>query len=231
MANMDIWLLTALIIISIVALLFGLFIYCGRFNRADWGGVWINRLDGLNRLFCHRFHRLSYTEIPLPEQGGALVVCNHVSGLDPLLMIAACNRPLRFMIAREEYERFGFTWLFKGIGCIPVERTARPEKALREALKVINNGEVVAMFPHGRIHTETFPPRKLKAGVHWLAQQTQAPILPLRLTGVGGEGRTVTALLIRSNAKLQAGELMDVTSMEKEACMDHISLFFHGTLH
>ena len=102
---------------------------CEAANVADWGNRWINRLDGLNRLFCRHFHRLGRQNIPLPAHGGVLVVSNHVSGLDPLLLIAASPRPLRFLIAREEYGRWWLTWLFRASGCIPVERSRNPRAA------------------------------------------------------------------------------------------------------
>src|SRR5688500_11612253 len=94
-----------------------------RANKADWGNKWLNRLDGLNRIFCRRFHRLRHGKLSLPEEGGALLASNHVSGLVPLLLIAASRRPLRFMIAREEYERWWLKWLLRAVGCIPVERS------------------------------------------------------------------------------------------------------------
>jgi 1-acyl-sn-glycerol-3-phosphate acyltransferase len=175
---------------------------CEKANVVDWGGPWLNRLDGLNRLFCKHYHRLQHNSILLPEQGGALLASNHVSGLDPLLLIAAARRPLRFMIAREQYNRFGFTWLFKAIGCIPVERDRRPEQALREALRVLQAGEVVAMFPHGRIHLDSDPPRPLKRGILKLAQIAQCSIYPVRVEGVRGEGQVVSAVLMRSHAHL-----------------------------
>src|SRR5690348_6145629 len=79
---------------------------CERANGADWGHRWLNRLDGLNRILCRRVHRLKHAPIELPATGGVLVASNHVSGLDPLLLIAASPRPLRFLIAREPYERW-----------------------------------------------------------------------------------------------------------------------------
>jgi len=113
-------------------------------------------IDGWLRLFCRYYHRLEYEPLPLPERGPALVASNHLSGLDPLLLITASKRPLRFLIAQEEYHRFGLNWLFRAAGCIPVDRKGRPEKALRRAREALQRGEVVALFPHGRmgIHGE-----------------------------------------------------------------------------
>jgi 1-acyl-sn-glycerol-3-phosphate acyltransferase len=175
---------------------------CEAANRADWGGKWLNRLDGLNRLFCRRYHRLRHGRVPLPARGPALVVANHVSGLDPLLMIAACRRPLRFIIAREQYERRWLKPLFRAIGCIPVERLANSRPALRAARQALEAGEVVALFPYGRIRLDDEPPGRLKRGVLHLAEQTGAPIVPLRIDGVRGQGHTVTAVFLRSRVRI-----------------------------
>lgn len=197
-------------------------------NEVDWGGPWLNCIDGLNRILCRHFHHLQHNEIGLPATGGALLVCNHVSGLDPLLMIAACKRPLRFLIAREEYERRGLHWLLKGVGCIPVDRKSRPEQALREALRVLQQGEVVALFPHGHIHLDTDPPRRLKAGVIWLAQQASVPIIPMRLTGVRGEGRTVSAVVFPSQARLQGFPALAYSGENDQVCLQQIADYIEG---
>jgi 1-acyl-sn-glycerol-3-phosphate acyltransferase len=191
-------------------------------NTADWGSKWLNRLDGLNRIFCHRFHGLTGETIRLPEQGGVLVASNHVSGLDPLLMIAASNRPLRFLIAREQYQRWYLTWLFRAVGCIPVERSTKPQAALMAAKKALDTGEVVALFPHGTIHLDHHQPRKLKRGVVWLGKQTGAPIYPLRIDGVRGKGLTVLSVWIPSRVRLQSFPRIECSGQDDEVCMDQL---------
>lgn len=175
--------------------------------EVDWGHPWLNRLDGLNRLFCRHYHRMQGDRIALPDTGPALLASNHISGLDPFLLIASSQRPLRFLIAREEYQRYGLTWLFRAAGCIPVDRGGRPEKAFREALRALEAGEVIALFPHGRIHvqrqTDQDPPR-LKGGVVKLAEKTGAPICPVTVEGVTGTGTVVRAVLRRSRARVRA---------------------------
>ncbi len=171
-------------------------------QRADWGRGWLNVLDGINRLFCARFHRLRATHLPLPKHGPALVVANHVSGLDPLLLLASAHRPLRFIIAREQYERFGMHWLLRAVGCIPVERGGSPHRALAAARHALQRGEVVALFPQGRIHLDHEGPARLKPGIRHLAQLSGAPVFPVRVDGVRGEGLTVAAVFLRSRARL-----------------------------
>lgn len=207
---------------------------CDAANGADWGGRWWNRLDGLNRLFCRYYHHLRHEPVALPRVGPALVVANHMSGLDPLLMIAACDRPLRFMIAREQYERFGLKWLFRAIGCIPVERVGRPELALREALRALRGGEVVALFPHGRIHLDSDPPRKLKRGVAKLAQLSGCPIYPLRVVDVRGQGHTVAAVMMPSRARVYSFPPLHCDELSIEDCLVRVAKVIeghHGAVH
>lgn len=162
-------------------------------SRTDWGGPQVNWLDGWTRLICRYLHGLRNTWIDLPEQGPAIVVANHVSGLDPLLLIAASRRPLRFLIATEEYQRPILHWVFRLAGCIPVDRKGRPEQALRVARRALEQGEVIALFPHGKIHLDTDPPRPIKGGVVRLAAWTGAGIYPVRIDGVKGQGKVMAA--------------------------------------
>lgn len=187
-------------------------------QRADWGRPALNHLDGLNRIFCRQFHRLQHDPLPLPKTGAAIVVANHISGLDPLVMIAACDRPLRFLIAREQFERPWLTPLFRAIGGIPVDRSASPRQALAAALEALRAGEVVALFPQGRIHLNHEPPAKLKRGVHYLAEASGAPIYPLCINGVRGEGLTVAALWRRSRVRITSfpplhGQIQDADTL------------------
>jgi 1-acyl-sn-glycerol-3-phosphate acyltransferase len=161
-------------------------------------------------------HRLPSTEIPLPQQGGALVVANHVSGLDPFLLIASTRRPLRFLIAREEYERPYLNWLFKASGCIPVDRSGNPELALRQALKALKKGEVIAIFPHGKIHLDSDPPRKLKAGFARLAAWTNVPVYSVRIDGVAAQGHVILAPFVPSKVNLTVFSPLQISSEDMD---------------
>lgn len=212
------WLIAIIIVVSVM-------VYIGdKASIAVWAGRSINWIDGLVRLLCRFLHRLPANYIPLPETGGALVVANHISGLDPLLLIAASRRPLRFLIAKEEYERPILHWLFKAAGCIPVDRSGKAELALRQALRALQAGEVIAIFPHGRIHLDSELPLKLKGGVARLAMWSGVPIFPVRIDGVGGEGKVVTAPFIPSHVQLTMAESFVCEQDGIAECLDRIGL-------
>ncbi len=194
----------------------------GLASEVEWGGPWLNRIDGLNRLFCRYYHRLHGDNLYLPESGPAIVVANHVSGLDSLLLIAASKRRLRFLIAKEYYYHFGLNWLFRAAGCIPVDRKGRPERAFRAALKALEAGDVVALFPHGKIHLDSEPPRKLKPGAVRLAQLADCPIFPARIGGVRAEGHIVLSVLLRGRVSISNFPAIDCHEREPGECLTEI---------
>lgn len=194
-----------------------------RANVVDWGHSWINFLDGFLRLFIKYYHRFQYQPIPIPETGPALLASNHVSGLDPLLMIAACKRPVRFLIAQEQYDRIGLNWVFKQVGCIPVQRGARAEKPFRAALQALEQGEVVALFPEGGIHTSRKPAKRLKGGIAKLAELSGVPVYPVFIDGILIEGFTVLTLFMPNKARLTSYPKLECASLGHEKCMARIT--------
>lgn len=221
------WIVLALLVLVLV-LLWRLWLAAGVANEVDWGHGWMNHLDGLNRLFCWRYHRLQADCITLPKKGPAILVANHISGLDPLLLIAASPRPLRFIIASEQYHRFGLTWLFRAVGCIPVDRKGRPERAFRTALKALAKGEVVALFPHGAIHLDSDPARRLKPGAVRLAQLARCPITPVRLSGVKLPGHIFLPVFLRARARIENFPPLTCDNQEASACLHQLQLVLDG---
>lgn len=177
---------------------------CWRARGAEWGARGVNWVDGFLRLFCRHYHRLHGATLCLPRSGPAIVVANHVSGLDPFLLIAASPRPLRFLMAREQYERFGLQWLFRAAGCIPVDRDRNPARALRAAAQALQRGEVVAVFPQGGIQAPGVPGLPLKGGAIRLAKRYKCAIYVAHLRGIRRVGHLVTPLLLRGNVCIDA---------------------------
>lgn len=208
-----------ILLVFLIALFFWFVRLCHKATVVDWGHGWVNFLDGFLRIFIRSYHRFKYQPIPLPEKGPALLVANHISGLDPLLMVAACKRPVRFLIAQEQYDRFGLNWIYKQIGCIPVQRGGRVDKAFRAALQALEQGEVVALFPEGAIHTKRKPAKRLKGGVGKLAEMSAAPVYPVIISGILVEGFTVLTLLLPNRARLKSFPAIACDKLGHEKCM------------
>lgn len=217
----DLLILLAVLIAGLLA--WWLYRACQSANQADWGHPVLNLLDGLNRLLCWHYHRLNRLELNLPAQGPAVVVSNHLSGLDPMLLIASARRPLRFLIATDQYHRFGFTWLFRAVGCIPVDRKGRPDKALRAAINALAEGEVVVVFPHGKIHLPHEPAIKLKSGAANMALKASCAIHPARLSGMRAQGHVMLPVFLRGNARIAICTPIKTNNLSVEQINEAIS--------
>ncbi len=140
-------------------------------------------LRGLNRLFCCGWHRLDRVQYELPE-GPAILVGNHICGLDPLLIQASVNRPLSFLMAREYYLKMNWLrWGFDMVGAIPVSPGGANAYALKEATAVVRRGGAICIFPEGAANPP-IPLQKVLPGAALIARETGAPIVPFKVSGV-----------------------------------------------
>ncbi len=210
-----------LAVVTVVSLFLLLVMAGWRANGAHWDNWFLNLLDGWVRLLCRRYHRLRFDPIPLPTTGAAIVVSNHISGLDPFILVTASARPLHFMIAKEEYQRFGLNWLFRLGECIPVDRDRNPKRAFLNALQALKEGRVVMVFPQGGIMHDK-PHRRLKRGVAKLAELSGAPIYPAHIEGVAGAGHVLSAIVVRSHARLQSFPPLQCHTLGEAACMEQL---------
>lgn len=194
-----------LLLMLFILLILWVYFRASAYKGTDWGHPFLNWMDGLNRWFCVKYHRFNYESLNLSEDAGHVLIANHRSGLDPLLLIAASNRPVRFLIAQEQYQRPGVNRLCRWTGCIPVSRSSNPQKAFKSALQAIENNQVIGIFPHGTIieTDDLLENSKLKRGAFLLAQTSLVPLTVSWLEGIGAQGKNLTAILVRSNAQLK----------------------------
>jgi 1-acyl-sn-glycerol-3-phosphate acyltransferase len=158
-----------------------------------------------NRIFARVYHHMEvFTPSQLPRTGPAIVVCNHVSGLDPLLVQSACGRMIVWMMASEYYKIKSLRWFFEAIEAIPVDRSGRDMAATRAALRTLADGRVLGIFPEGRIETE----RRLlpfQTGVAMMAIKTGVDVHPAYLDGTQRGKEMVPAIFGPNNVRLSFG--------------------------
>ncbi|MFT6734446.1 MAG: 1-acyl-sn-glycerol-3-phosphate acyltransferase [Polaribacter sp.] len=224
---------TLVIILVIILILFLNFIiwalYIGRqYNNTDWGHPLLNIFDGMLRFYCQRYHRQWDFKIDIPKNKKILLASNHISALDPFLLVAATDRPIRFMIAKEEYEKPILNKLFKAGGCIPIDRGGRVEGAFRSAMRAIEKGEIVAIFPQGGIHCEETPREVIKPGVMRLSKLTDCHILPVRVSGVAAPGSMVSCFFLRGDVEFTVHPLLSPEEVQKQSFRKEMSSWLLG---
>ncbi len=125
----------------------------------------------------------------IPVRGAALVVCNHVSFMDALVVGGASRRPLRFLMDKPIYESPWVNWLFRLVGAIPVESERHDpgnvRRALCEVSRALRAGEVVMLFPEGRL-TPDGEIQSFRRGLELILARDPVPVVPAGLSGLWG---------------------------------------------
>jgi len=149
--------------------------------------------DSLLRLLLwvatHTLYRLDVEgRERVPARGGALLTPNHVSMVDAVFLIAALDRPIRFLMFKDIYEHPLIKPLAKILGVIPISSNQGPREmihSLREATQALENGEIVCIFPEGQL-TRIGQLLPFRRGFERIMKGVEAPIVPVNLDGVWG---------------------------------------------
>ncbi len=140
-------------------------------------------------LLTHTFYRVTvYGRENVPDKGGALLVCNHVSYIDWLLLLAAHKRYIRFVIWAPFARMWGIRQLLRWGRVIPIDSSAGPKtiiKALHSAADAVAAGELVCIFAEGGL-TRTGFLLAFHRGFEQILKRTPAPIIPVCLDHVWG---------------------------------------------
>jgi 1-acyl-sn-glycerol-3-phosphate acyltransferase len=120
----------------------------------------------------------------IPKKKAAILAGNHKSNLDCFMVILSTRRCVHFLAKAELFKLSFFNWFFRNSGLIPVYRNGKDKKALETAVEYLKNGEIVGVFPEGRLNktskTSVLP---FKIGAVRMAQETKRPIIPFTIKG------------------------------------------------
>jgi glycerol-3-phosphate dehydrogenase (NAD(P)+) len=126
-----------------------------------------------------RLRRLGREHVP---DGGVVLAANHRSFLDPFAIGYCINRPIYFVAKQELFDNPILGWILNCMGAFPIRRGGADEESMATALRLLERGEAVVIFPEGtRIRTGSLG--KPKRGVGRLALQSGAPVVPVAITG------------------------------------------------
>ncbi|NIL95999.1 MAG: 1-acyl-sn-glycerol-3-phosphate acyltransferase [Planctomycetales bacterium] len=117
-----------------------------------------------------------------PSEGGVLLVSNHQSHLDPVLVGLSCRRRLNYLARSTLFAFPPFRWLIQSLDAIPIEREGIGMGGLKETLRRLRREEMVLIFPEGT-RTANGEVAPLKPGFCVLARKGRAPLLPVAIEG------------------------------------------------
>jgi 1-acyl-sn-glycerol-3-phosphate acyltransferase len=141
-------------------------------------------------LLIHSVYRLRKSGLEnIPESGPAIVTCNHVSFVDALVIMAASPRPIRFVMDHNIFKVPVLSFVFRTAKAIPIapakENVALRDKAFDDAAQALRDGDLVGIFPEGRI-TDTGELYPFRPGVMEILKRQPAPVVPMALSGLWG---------------------------------------------
>jgi 1-acyl-sn-glycerol-3-phosphate acyltransferase len=117
----------------------------------------------------------------IPAKGGVIIAANHISYLDPPVIGAVLPRKATFMARKGLFEIPVLKWIVKRTA-IPVDRERPRPSTIKEAVRRLNNGELLVVFPEGR-RSETGELLEAKRGIGMIATLSKVPVVPTLITG------------------------------------------------
>ncbi len=119
----------------------------------------------------------------IPE-GGFLLLPNHLTWVDAVVLQVACPRPIRFIVFEEIFKIWWLSWIFRAVGALPIS-SKRAKDAVKAASEAIQRGEIVCIFPEGEL-SRTGMLLRLKRGYELIARSAHAPVVPVWLDRLWG---------------------------------------------
>jgi len=218
----------------VVAALYGLFALSALFIFKLVPEFVMRLLTWLVVHTVYRVHKIRLDKIP--DSGPAILICNHVSFVDALILAGSIRRPIRFVMYYRIYQLPILSFIFKTANAIPIggerEHSGLTKLAFNRVSEALNNGELVCIFPEGKI-TESGEMDAFKPGVIKIAQRDPVPIIPLALRGLWGSffsrkyGNAMSRWFPRglfSRIELVAGDPIIASDVSTESLYRRISV-------
>lgn len=188
----------------------------------------------ISYLLSHCMYRVSVKgRKHIPEKGAAVIVANHVSYVDALILMGTSTRPVRFVMDKSISELPVLKYVFRHAGVIPICSPRKCAdtytKAFAQIEQALNNQEVVCIFPEGRL-TSDGQLGEFRPGVEKILHRTPVPVIPMALKGLWGsffshkDGHALTTLPKRfwSKIEVKIGEVISPISLDRHKLQQEV---------
>jgi len=192
-------------------------------------------------LLVHTLYRLEKRGKHFPESGAALIVSNHVSFVDALVISAACRRPIRFIMDNAIFQAPIIRTLATGMKAIPItsakEDAAIFERAFELAQAALRDGALVCIFPEGRL-TANGEIAAFRPGLIRILAQDPVPVIPIAIVGLWGsmfsrQGRRLWQRLPRKlwhRVIVNVGTVVEPERAAPEDLREHVCALYRESL-
>lgn len=182
-------------------------------SAAVW---WLWRIIRFYVAFWGRTKRTGICTVP--PHGPVLIVSNHTSGIDPLVIIGTCpNRLPGFLVEEAYYDAPIVGRLMRLNRCVPVDRTKPGKSALTESIRLLEQGGCLGVFPEGGYVAPDAPAPEPKDGVGLLALRTSATVIPVHISGTRYADHPMMSLFRRHDVRIRYGRPVDLRHLDGRA--------------
>ncbi|MEM7077284.1 MAG: MFS transporter [Pseudomonadota bacterium] len=189
-------------------------------------------------MLSHTMYRVSHQNLEeIPEEGGAVLVCNHVTFVDALLLAGAVRRPIRFIMFKPIFDLPVLNFVFRTSGAIPIQSAKEDpdayEAAFAEIAQGLAAGDLLCIFPEGAL-TRDGEIAQFRRGVERIVEETPVPVVPLALQGLWGSYFSYAGGVFRnpsrfwSRVKIVAGKLLRPEQVSAQRLQEEVTALRGG---
>ncbi|MBR7553265.1 lysophospholipid acyltransferase family protein [Allobacillus sp. GCM10007491] len=129
----------------------------------------------------------------IPKDGPVIICSNHISNYDPPTVGITSPRTIHFMAKEELFEKKGIGFILRNVNAFPVKRGMRDRNALRKGLKLLEEGNVLGLFPEGT-RSKTGQVKRGLAGAGFFAMRSNATVIPCAIIGKYERSKPLTVI-------------------------------------
>ena len=169
-------------------------------------------LWGMSYVLCKFLWRARWrNRLPLRDDEGAVIVCNHRSSVDPFFVQMATGRKVHWMVAREFCEHWAFRWFLRACEVIPTNRGGIDTAATKSAIRIVSSGGLMGMLPEGRINMTEEILLPARPGAALVALKAKVPVVPCFIRGAPYRRTAWSPFFMPARVEITFGEPIDLT--------------------
>jgi 1-acyl-sn-glycerol-3-phosphate acyltransferase len=157
----------------------------------------------------------------VPLEGKLIIACNHVAFSDPALIVVNCPRKIHYMAKSDLFENRVFAAVLKKMNAFPVKRWTSDRNALRYAVRILESGGTLGIFPEGRRVRGGAQPVEARKGIGYIARKTGADVIPCCIYKIKKRYRSeltiVFGTVIKNSELFSEGEIISSSDSAKFA--------------